>query len=224
MKYLLFFALIISVLPGCIGDDIIMDETPEAIRILNPLDTIGVGESYQFEAMFTNNIGAEENRPIIWTSSEPTVLTIDAGGLATAVTKGVAVVTAAVELADKPPVITQLSLVVDEETVVSNNDKSGVLKSTSSYNLQGNFTITENNGSLTISLSDDYQASTALPGLYVYLGNNPSSVSGAHEIGAVQVFNGAHRYTVSGVGINDYQYLLYWCKPFNVKVGEGEIE
>ena len=29
---------------------------------------------------------------------------------------------------------------------------------------------------------------------------------------------------ISGVGLNDYDYLLYWCKPFSVKVGDGEME
>lgn len=224
MKYFLFFFLGTFTMIGCIGDDIIMDETPEAVRILNQLDTIAVGDSYQFEAMFTNNIGVEENRTIVWSSSSPDVLSINDSGLATALTKGVADVVATVELVGKPAVSDQFTLIVDEETVVSNPTKMGVLKTTSSYNLKGSFTVEEINGKLTISMSDDYEASTALPGLYVYLGNNPSSISSALEIGAVTVFNGAHSYEIPGVGINDYQYLLYWCKPFGVKVGEGVIE
>ncbi|MEM9549152.1 MAG: hypothetical protein AAGA77_24405, partial [Bacteroidota bacterium] len=62
-----------------------------------------------------------------------------------------------------------------------------------------------------------------LPGLYVYLTNNRNTTANALEIGAVEVFNGAHTYTVEDVGINDYKFLLYFCKPFNVKVGDGEI-
>ena len=70
---------------------------------------------------------------------------------------------------------------------------------------------------------DDYQASTSLPGLYVYLTNNPATANNAFEIGRVEIFNGAHSYRISGVGLNEYDYLLYWCKPFSVKVGDGEI-
>jgi hypothetical protein len=224
MRHFLFFLLAITSALGCIGDDIIMDETPEAVRILNRLDTIAVGESYQFEAMFTNNIGVEEDRTIVWSSSDPVVLSITDSGLATALEKGMTVVSATVELEGKPAVTDQFTLIIDEETVVSNPTKMGVLKTTSSYNLKGSFTVEEINGKLTISLSDDYEASTALPGLYIYLGNNPSSISNALEIGAVTVFDGAHTYEVPGVGINDYKYLLYWCKPFGVKVGEGEIQ
>ena len=206
---------------SCIGDDIILDEVPEAVRILNQLDTIAVGESYQFDAMFTNNIGKEENKTVQWNSTDPTVLSIDNNGLATAISKGTSEISATVELEGKPSVKDQFTLVVDETTVVSNTLKFGELMSTSSYNLKGKFEIKEENGKLVITFSDNYQASTSLPGLYVYLGNNPSSISSALEIQKVAVFSGAHSYEVEGVGISDYQYLLYWCKPFNVKVGEG---
>ena len=67
-------------------------------------------------------------------------------------------------------------------------------------------------------------ADDGLPGLYVYLSNNPNSVSGALEIGPVEVFEGAHDYTISGLDITTYAYVLYFCKPFNVKVGHGDIE
>ncbi len=33
---------------GCIGDDVIFDEVDEAVRIINPVDTIGFGETYLF--------------------------------------------------------------------------------------------------------------------------------------------------------------------------------
>ena len=48
--YLFFFALAFLAF-GCIGDDVIFDEVPEAIRITTPLDTIGVGDSFQLEAI-----------------------------------------------------------------------------------------------------------------------------------------------------------------------------
>ena len=73
-------------------------------------------------------------------------------------------------------------------------------------------------------LVTDLDGATSLPGLYVYLTNNPSTVNNAYEIGRVETFNGAHSYRISGVGLNEYDYLLYWCKPFSVKVGDGEIK
>ena len=225
MKHFFFpFFLLALMASGCIGDDIIFDEVEEAARITNPLDTLGVGEEYQFEGMFTNNIGVVEERAILWSSSDPTIVSVDENGLAMGLAKGMAEIKATVELEGKPSVEDINEIVIDEETVVSNISKSGMLTSTSSYNLKGGFTITENNGKLDIEFADDYEASTALPGLYVYLANNPSSINSALEIGKVEVFDGGHSYELDDIGINEYQYLLYWCKPFNVKVGEGVIE
>lgn len=224
MKTFFQFLAIALLFSSCIGDDIILDEVPEAIRILNPLDTLGVGETYQFEAMYTNNVGLEENRSIDWMSSDENILSISSEGLATAIAKGPVTVTAIAETPDLTIVDLSLDLIVDEETVVSSELKNGELATTSSYNLKGSFTVAETDGKLMITFADDYEASTALPGLYVYLGNNPSTITNAIEIQAVQVFDGSHSYEIEGIGINDYQYLLYWCKPFNVKVGEGTFE
>lgn len=100
----------------------------------------------------------------------------------------------------------------------------GEIKSTSSYVLEGNYRYEHNGTQIILSLDETYRASTALPGLYVYLANNPNTVVGAYEIGAVTVFEGAHQYELPvAIEIMDYKYILYWCKPFNVKVGEAQI-
>ena len=102
----------------------------------------------------------------------------------------------------------------------------GMITTTSNYELGGSFVLeTLDNDVLRLSLGDDYQASTSLPGLYIYLGNNPTSIADAYEIGPVTVFQGTHFYNLpSTISIYDYSYILYWCKPFGVKVGEGQIQ
>jgi hypothetical protein len=222
-KFFLLFMGILTLFMACIGDDIVNDFVPPAVKIMNPLDTLGKDETWQFEAKFTNNVGVEEDLPLQWSSSDPAVLGISAGGLATGLAKGIAVVKVEATY-EGTTVSDELSVVVDEETVVSPTTRSGEIKSTSSYLLKGSFVMEKEGNGVKISIADGYMASTALPGLYVYLGNNPNSISAALEIGKVNVFNGAHSYTVEGVGLNDYTHLLYWCKPFNVKVGEGKIE
>ncbi len=105
--------------------------------------------------------------------------------------------------------------------------KSGTINSTSSYPLGGDFTISEQqDGSLLISIASNYTADQRLPGLYVYLSDFTNSTVNAYEIGAVSVFSGSHTYTIpanANVGIDDFQYLLYFCKPFRVRVGHGTI-
>ncbi len=225
MKPVFYPILIILLAAGCIGDDVVFDEVDEAVRIVNPVDTIALGETYQFEAMYTNNVGVVEQVAISWSSNAPDTFSIDGQGLATALQKGPATITATVEVEGKAPVFDEITVVVDEVTVGPAQNPYGMLVSTSSYALTGSFEITDDgNGNAIITFSDDYSASTALPGLYVYLGNNPSSITNAIEIGLVEIFDGQHQYEVSGVGIYDNEYLLYWCKPFNVKVGEGVIQ
>lgn len=219
--------LMVLLYGGCIGDDIIFDTVPETLRIINPLDTLAVGDSYTFDLLFTNNVGVEETRPAVWSSSDPGILAVTETGEATGISKGQATVTATVELADLSPLRVSQTIIVDEETVPqdpNDNIRQGTIRTTSSYLLRGSFEVKKENTDLVINIFDDYEASTALPGLYIYLSNNPNTVQGAMEIGAVEVFKGAHTYRVEGdVALNQYNYLLYYCKPFNVKVGDGEI-
>ena len=100
----------------------------------------------------------------------------------------------------------------------------GEIHSTSSYVLEGKFRYEHDGTRITLSLDSSYRASTSLPGLYIYLGNNPRTVNGAFEIGEVTVFNGEHQYVLPpSIELTDYKYIIYWCKPFSVPVGEGEI-
>ena len=100
----------------------------------------------------------------------------------------------------------------------------GEIRSTSSYVLEGKFRYEHDGTRITLSLDSSYRASTSLPGLFIYLGNNPRTVNGAFEIGEVKVFSGAHQYVLPpSIELTDYKYIIYWCKPFSVPVGEGEI-
>jgi len=100
----------------------------------------------------------------------------------------------------------------------------GEIHSTSSYALEGKFLYEHDGTRITLSLDSSYRASTSLPGLYIYLGNNPRTVNGAFEIGEVKVFSGAHQYVLPpSIELTDYKYIIYWCKPFSVPVGEGQI-
>jgi len=100
----------------------------------------------------------------------------------------------------------------------------GQIRTTSSYTLEGNFRYEHNGTQIILSIDDSYRASSSLPGLYLYLTNNPSSPEDGYEVGAVSVFSGAHSYSLpASIGLMDYKYLLYWCKPFRVKVGDAQI-
>lgn len=219
--------LVSATLAGCIGDDFIDDQVVERLSFDNPITQIQINESYQFEVTFFNNVGQPESADIVWSSSNPAVAEISATGLLTAISEGETRISVRVTLEDGTLITEEQDIMVTLEATMNEEPvtKSGTIITTSSYLLTGDFTISEidNSENLDLQIADNYQASTALPGLYLYLSNNPNSISGALELGGVEVFNGAHSYEISNTGINEYKYLLYWCKPFSVKVGHGEI-
>ena len=208
---------------GCIGDDIIDDRVPEKIRITIFVDTMAVDESYQFEAMYFNEVGEEEAAPFIWKSTNESIITIDNNGLATAHALGSSVITVETTLNNGDIISDQQTVEVTEEGDIEENPgaRTGRISTTSSYLLEGDFRLEETEDGLVLTLEDNFKATSALPGLYVYLGNNETSIASAFEIGMVYQFEGKHTYEIQGAGIYEYEILLFWCKPFNVKVGEG---
>ena len=226
-KYAFWFVSIFILQTSCIGKDVIDDFIEPELRILNPIDSLPISETHQLNTAYFNTIGIEEVVDINWSSSNENVASIDSSGLLIAISEGVSTITANTQndtfLLEDSFSITILGdgTIVIEEPIV----KSGTIVTTSSYLLTGTFTLEEqeNSENLLLSVNSDYQATTSLPGLYLYLTNNPNSISGAYSVGPVSVFNGAHTYTIPETNINDYAYLLYWCQPFGVKVGTGEI-
>lgn len=221
-KCAFFICLLLS---GCIGDDIILDRVNTQLRLVNPIDTLGLGESYQFELVYFNNVGAEAMPPAVsWSSSSPEVISIDDRGLARALAMGRSSLRAEVISDEGETAAASLDLVVGTNTVSTSVDRSGSLRTTSSYLLTGDFTLSETADGVLLSFAENYSASTALPGLYVYLTNNPNTIDNALEIGRVEVFTGEHQYELKNVGLNDFSHVLYFCKPFRVKVGDGAFE
>ena len=209
---------------ACVGTDLVEDAQEPELRLTARVDALAVGEAFRLEATFFDAVGREAAAEIAWESDRPGVLGVDAAGLATALAPGRALVTATA-LAGETPVRDTVGIAVADTVVDAGpQSRSGRIETQSSYELAGDFTVTDTGGGVRIEVAEDYVASTALPGLYVYLSNNDASTADALEIGPVEVFRGAHAYTVAGVGLDEYRYLLYFCKPFNVRVGSGEIQ
>ncbi len=224
MKNLIF--LIIPILfIGCIKDDLVSDTIEPVLRLTQKTEAIVIDENFQFEFIYLNNVGIQESVTGTWSSSDSDIISITQEGLATALNTGNA--TISIEYQDENGLLTDASdvevgteIIEVEEPLV----RSGQINTTSTYALSGDFTLTEDDQDLVLAFDENYNASTALPGLYVYLTNNPNTISGAYEIGKVETFSGEHTYTLPDLNINEYSHILYFCKPFNVKVGDGEIQ
>ena len=221
-----FFMVLLLGLGGCIGDDIIQDEIDPVLRIMNPVDTIEINTSYQYEATYFNNVGQQEANSITWTSSDESIVSIDADGVATANEIGNVTVRAETTTPDGLVLSEESTVVVGNSTVIVNEARTGSLETTTFYTLDGDFTLEDDGDILVLSFAENYSTSSGLPGLYIYLTNNPNSIAGAFEIGRVDIFNGAHTYEIDAglVGLTDYEFVLYFCKPFNVKIGAGQFD
>lgn len=223
-RFLLLSTALIC-LVTCIGDDFIFDEIEPELRISESIDTLGVGSTHQLTAIFLNNIGKEEKLDIEWVSSKPQIASVDREGVITGLEKGDVIVQASASY-NGEMLFAFYPIVIDEETTfVEVTRRSGTLRTTSSYELSGDFELTTEVEKMLLSFADNYVADSGLPGLYIYLANNPNTIGGAHEIGKVAIFEGAHSYEVSSeVSMTEFKYVLYYCKPFNVKVGDGKFD
>ena len=223
LKKLFGLSLAVLLLSSCIGDDFIDDQVEPTLRIVSMVNSIAIGESFQIEAIYFNNIGVEEEAIIEWSSSNEDIISVDDNGLVSALQEGMVTLFANVRI-DSIEVSDSIELVSSTETNVDLASASGIIRTTSSYVLRGDFEVQQEEGGIRITIADNYVASSSLPGLYLYLTNNSNSIANALEVTKVTVFNGEHSYFISDVELNQYQYLLYYCKPFNVKVGDGKIE
>ena len=205
---------------------VVLTEVEPILVPVTSVDTIGLNDSVQFQVLYRNSNAEFETVNIQWESNDESIATVSTDGFVKGIAKGNATITASYD--DGNEVLKfEFDVVIEEETIVEFEQRSGTIKTTSSYDLTGDFVLEEQpDGTLKLEFSSNYIADTALPGLYVYLTNNRNSVAPnvAYEIGKVTVFNGSHSYTLpSSIGIDDYQYVFYYCKPFTVKVGDGEI-
>ncbi len=228
-KHYLMKALKLSVgfvsilwLQACISDDYIDDNIEPVLQIVSNIDTLEINTSFQIEYQYFNNIGQSETVEVIWTSTDPDIIDIDAAGLATAFQLGSAAIKAettvdGVESSDVLNIAVGAFTTFEEEPAII----EGSIVTTSSYELEGDFTYESTADGVRLAFKENYEASTALPGLYVYLSNNNNSIANAFEIGKVETFSGVHDYEIPNVSLSDYSYIVYYCKPFNVKVGEG---
>ncbi|CAM1344330.1 Ig-like domain-containing protein [Tenacibaculum amylolyticum] len=202
-------------------DEVTVTTVAERLTINNPINQINITDTYQYTTTYTDNSGQVQSPTVTWSSSNTSILSINTNGLLTAVGEGEATITATVTNTAGQTITAENTI-----TVIGNStEKTGTIRTTSSYTLRGTFTLREIPGTnnLELIINDDYAASSSLPGLYLYLTNNPNTINNALEVSPVSVFNGSHTYVIENTDINDFSYLLYWCKPFSVKVGDAEI-
>lgn len=211
LLFLLFF------LWGCIGTDLVEDViVPERVSIGSAVNRLKVGESFSFTAEYFNEFGEQTDASIAWSSSDANIIAINQQGLATANIAGTAYVIAQFSS-------TADSILVEAGDVTSlvTKERNGVFQGLNNYTVTGEFTLAEVGEELQLSFSEEFRTSSG-PGLFVYLTNNPSSVSGGIEVGQLIRNTGRQTYIIGGdTQLNTYDFVIIYCKPFGVPFGRG---
>lgn len=216
--YSVFCFLIL--LQGCIGTDVINDFVNARISIDNPVSSLKVDSSYQFRATFLNNVGAPENVALQWESSDETVLSIDNSGVALGLMKGESTVSVMAN-----GVMNEMLIRVSDTTIVLQDERIAELMTVSSYPLSGNAILKKEGVKTLLQFDASFSTTSALPGLYVYLTNNTTTINNALEVGKVTAFEGAQSYEIlEEIELNTYDFVLFYCKPFLVPVGTGDLK
>lgn len=215
------FALLLICLSGCIGTDVLDDMMATSLSIQTRVRTVKVGETFQLQARYLDNVGQPAEAAIQWLSSDPGILSVDGNGLLTALTMGASVITASAS----GGATDTLSVMVTDTTVMGPDERTAIIHTVSTYPLSGTVTLRKTpTGGLVLDFAEDFHTTAALPGLYVYLSNNINTTSGAVELGKVLKADGSQSFAVPGnVGLFQYEYALFFCKPFVVPVGNGKL-
>ncbi|MFT5337462.1 MAG: hypothetical protein ACJAY8_000702 [Sphingobacteriales bacterium] len=223
MRFLKFCGLILSVflVHGCLKDTFLDDRVEPKLEIVSYASSLKRTDYFQFEARFLDEVGRPAIKQWSWRTNHDTILEVSNTGLVSAINYGEARVY--VEMEEAPFLKDSLLVTIADTTILASSDRRGVLASSSSYALRGDFMLVQVGNDLRLDLLETFYTSDAIPGLFVYLSNNPNSIDQAFEIGRVTQFAGAHSYTFSGPQLRDFSYVLFYCKPFNARVGHGQM-
>ncbi|OEK02566.1 hypothetical protein BFP97_14000 [Roseivirga sp. 4D4] len=221
IKFYILILLVSSAMLGCIGTDIVEDIiVNQSVSISNRLETLAVGDSYQFEANFFDEMGEQATADITWSSNNEAVMSITASGLATGVSQGDVWISAMSGVARDSVMVS-----VGPSTTFAAAERTGSFVGLRDYNVSGNFTLTEDGDNLVLTFASNFMASRG-PGLFVYLSNNSTRVNGGVEMGQLMQNSGAQTYTIAltEAQLDTYNHVLIYCKPFGVAFGTGQFD
>ena len=183
--------------------------------------SIEVGAMQQFEAMAMTSDGMEiPDVEFMWTSSDEMVATVDASGEATAVGAGMAMITATADSVSGSAML----------TVMEPASRSGTFSGARGYRASGTVFLEEDpSGELVLRFGSDFmvQQSNFYVILYTItqISFRPPPPDGTFDdLGQVKAKTGAQSYNVPmNVALDTYDYVIIFCRSFNVVVGVAEL-
>ena len=150
-----------------------------------------------------------------WNSTDMSIVEVDQDGLVVARSSGVAMITAEVEGVRSKPVVVRVESADMQMRTGMFQKKPGT-----SYDVQGTGILTvESGGESLLSFKDDFLCSDG-PRLHVYLAERDRVEASSLDLGQLKANEGAQSYTIpEGAGLEDFNYVIIHCVPFNVTFG-----
>jgi len=175
-----------------------------------------IGESRQLSSIVRTAAGDVVETDVTWSTSDASVLSVDASGQVTAEAEGSASITAMAEDILSEPFTIEVGTSVES--------RSGEFSGRNGYNASGTATLEASGDEAVLKFSSDFVTQNG-PGLYIYLSTKDNSVQGALELGKIQSTSGAQEYELpAGSDPSPYDHVIIYCKPFGVLFGVASFE
>jgi hypothetical protein len=173
-------------------------------------------DSRQLTAQSTNSRGEVLDTDLVWSSSDETVAIVDNLGRVSAVGPGAATITA-----ETAGIVSNRVRVT-----VPGAGRVGAFESASSrYRCEGSCSLqAADSGGLELVFGADFLV-TSGPRLEVFLSTTNTVGPGSLQLIPVQSLSGAQSYGIdAGVEIDDFDWVVIHCVPFNVTFGYARLQ
>ncbi len=209
--------LIDSVLLTVIEDD---NNAVARVTIQNAPSYLTIGSSVQLQAKVYNAANQELNgQQVSWSGSNAGVFQVSASGVVTGLSAGAGAVTASSAGISSLPVTIQVQ-------PAGGLARSGQFSGNSGYSVSGTATLQQDGDNLALTLGSDFSSGNG-PMLGVFLAKTAAgglSSQNSLKLGDLQKNTGMQVYSVpAGVKLNDYDYVVIYCIPFNVRFGTAKL-
>lgn len=176
--------------------------------------TLQPGETQQFEAAVRNVNGDPlPDVAVTWASDAPSIATVDAEGLVTAVATGTAAITATAEGVGSAPATVE----------VPSPSRSGLFAATAGHEAGGIATLERQaNGSLRLTFGDNFFVTDG-PNLFVFLSGLRGVDDTSFQVAELTSTSGGQAYVVQGVDLDAYEYVVIYCIPFNATFASAQL-
>jgi len=193
---------------------------PNAIASIDVTPTqaeLEIGGTVMMIAVAKNGIGETiDNITFAWNSTSPNVASVNSNGLVTAMQAG------STNISASSGNIRSQDIQVNVRSATNSKMGTFVNNPGTSYSLSGIAELIQENKNLLLKFGDDFSSSDG-PGLYVYLSPTQSVSAGSVELGELKSTTGAQEYNLNNRSMDEFDYVIIHCKPFNVSFGWARL-